>query len=247
LSAFYFHRNITSTAKKGSAVVCIVLLAGTVAHLRQNWLAENDPNKISTYCRAAETLLRKHWDPTVTEDVKVNLDVDKNGNFLNVELADTSKGSKAVQQNVLNNVIKLHNLGHPPRTTFPLKLSIFNCAHHNVEVTRRDIDFGPYIEDVQKRIRSAWYPLRREKSNNCKVTFKVSRDGDVSEVKIVKSSGDKEVDAAGEKAVNSASPFEPLPPGSPCSADIEFTFDYNVHKGYGSWFHFNWPWTGTLN
>ncbi len=247
LSSLSIHQRITSTAKKVCAVISIVLLSGTVAHLQQNWRAENDPNKISTYCRSTETLVRKYWDPTFAGDVKLNLDVDKNGNVLKIEPADTSKGSKVVQQNILNNVTKLHNLGLPPRTTFPLKLSIFNCAHHNVEVMRRDIDFGPYMEDLQKRIKAAWIPLKREKGHNCKVCFKVSRDGDVSQVKIVESSGDKEVDAVDEKAIISAAPFEPLPPGSPCDVDIEFSFDYNVHEAKGQGFHFNWPWANGAN
>jgi TonB family protein len=96
----------------------------------------------------------------------------------------------------------------------------------------KDVDFGPYMADLQRRIKKQWYPPRGLETRRVVVIFKVRRDGDMRNLKIDKSSEIPAADAAALQAVESASPFRPLPAGSPKEVDIQFTFDYNVfHKG----------------
>lgn len=91
-----------------------------------------------------------------------------------------------------------------------------------------DLDFGPYMADLQRRIKRAWFPPRGNETRKVTVIFKVHADGKVSDIKLDKSSGVEPADAAALSAITNASPFRMLPAGAPKVVDIQFTFDYNV-------------------
>lgn len=91
-----------------------------------------------------------------------------------------------------------------------------------------DVDFGPYMADMQRRVKRCWFPPRGEESKRVVLSWKIDSDGKVTGVKVEKSSGVKIADAAAVRAVNEAAPMRPLPVGAPPSVDIQFTFDYNV-------------------
>lgn len=93
----------------------------------------------------------------------------------------------------------------------------------------KEPDFGPYMKELQRRIKSNWEPPRGNESRRVVLLFKVARDGSLKSVKVYKSSGIPSADSAAIGAVNLSAPFRPLPPefrGS--DIDIQFTFDYNV-------------------
>ncbi len=93
-----------------------------------------------------------------------------------------------------------------------------------------DVNFGPYMSALQRKIKRAWRPPRGSESNRIVVTFVVLKNGRLSDLKIIVSSPDPEANMAAIQAVNAASPFDPLPAGSGDTVDIEFTFDYNVFQ-----------------
>jgi TonB family protein len=95
-------------------------------------------------------------------------------------------------------------------------------------------DFGPYMADLQRRIKRAWFPPHVGRSKRIKVVFKVASDGRLVHLRMATSSGLEIADQAALKAVENAAPFRPLPPNAPAEVDIEFTFDYNVFNGGGS-------------
>lgn len=98
---------------------------------------------------------------------------------------------------------------------------------------RKDVDFGPYMADLQRRIKRAWFPPKGNESKRVKVIFKVHKDGQMSNLRLLVSSGLTIADQAALKAVENAAPFRELPAGAPDDVDIEFTFDYNVFNGGG--------------
>ncbi len=98
---------------------------------------------------------------------------------------------------------------------------------------RKDVDFGPYMADLQRRIKRAWFPPKGNESKRVKVVFKVHRDGQMTNLRMLNSSGLAIADQAALKAVENAAPFRQLPDGAPDDVDIEFTFDYNVFNGGG--------------
>jgi TonB family protein len=96
-----------------------------------------------------------------------------------------------------------------------------------------DVDFGPYMADLQRRIKRAWFPPKGSESKRVIVVFKVHKGGELSNLRLDKSSAVAVADQAGLEAVQRASPFRPLPAGASDSVGIQFTFDYNVFNGGG--------------
>ena len=91
----------------------------------------------------------------------------------------------------------------------------------------REPDFGPYMKEVERRIKANWSPPNGGQSKKVVLLFTIARDGRLLSLKIAKSSGFKADDDAAISAVKLTAPFRPLPPeykGS--SVDINFTFDF---------------------
>lgn len=93
----------------------------------------------------------------------------------------------------------------------------------------RQPDWGPYMRNLENRIRRNWNPPKGDTSKRVVMYFKISRDGKLISISIAKSSGTPLADQAAKAAIEQSAPFPPLPPeyrGS--NIDIDFTFDYNV-------------------
>jgi len=89
-------------------------------------------------------------------------------------------------------------------------------------------EWTDFMANLERSIKSHWSPPRTNSSKQAQVTFKVDTQGQVSELKLTKSTGSPAGDQAALKAVRDAAPFSTLPSGSPPSAAIQFTFSYNV-------------------
>ena len=93
----------------------------------------------------------------------------------------------------------------------------------------REPDFGPYMKELQRRIKMNWDPPKGNESKRVVLLFSIARDGRLLNVKIHRSSGLQSADNAAIDAVKLTAPFRPLPPDfKGQSVDIQFTFDYNV-------------------
>lgn len=120
-------------------------------------------------------------------------------------------------------------------TIYPRKSNfsnIFNSIPAPIAGTT-DVDFGPYMADLQRRIKKCWFPPKGNETKRVVVVFKIHRSGELSHLLIEKSSGVAVADQAALEAVKRAVPFRALPTGAPDNIDIEFTFDYNVFGGGG--------------
>jgi TonB family protein len=91
-----------------------------------------------------------------------------------------------------------------------------------------DVDFGPYMADLQRRIKRVWFPPRDKVSRRVVIIFKIHENGGLSDLKLNRSSGIAAADKAALMAVENAAPFHRLPPGAADKQDIQFTFDYNA-------------------
>lgn len=93
----------------------------------------------------------------------------------------------------------------------------------------KEPDFGPYIRELQRRIKMNWEPPKGNESKRVVLLFKIARDGRLISHRVYKSSGLPAADRAAMQAVELTAPFKPLPPEyKGDSVDIQFTFDYNV-------------------
>lgn len=93
----------------------------------------------------------------------------------------------------------------------------------------KEPDFGPYMRELQNRIKRNWEPPKGEESRRVVLLFTIARDGRLISVNVSKSSGLAAADNAAINAVKLTAPFKPLPAEyKKNSVDIQFTFDYNV-------------------
>ena len=93
----------------------------------------------------------------------------------------------------------------------------------------KEPDFGPYMRELQRRIKMNWDPPKGNESKRVVLLFKIAKDGRLLSCSVFKSSGLQNADAAALNAVKLAAPFRPLPPEyKGANIDIQFTFDYNV-------------------
>lgn len=93
----------------------------------------------------------------------------------------------------------------------------------------KEPDFGPYMKELQRRIKMNWDPPKGNESKRVVLLFKIAKDGRLLSCSVFKSSGLPNADNAAINAVKLAAPFRPLPPEyKGQNIDIQFTFDYNV-------------------
>lgn len=98
----------------------------------------------------------------------------------------------------------------------------------------REPDFGPYMRDLQRRIKMNWDPPKGNESKRVVLLFKIAKDGRLLSCSVYKSSGLPNADNAALNAVKLTAPFRPLPAEyKQQSIDIQFTFDYNVFGAAG--------------
>jgi len=98
----------------------------------------------------------------------------------------------------------------------------------------REPDFGPYMRELQRRIKMNWDPPKGNESKRVVLMFKIAKDGRLLSCSVFKSSGLPNADKAAINAVQATAPFRPLPAEfKGQSIDIQFTFDYNVFGASG--------------
>lgn len=98
----------------------------------------------------------------------------------------------------------------------------------------REPDFGPYMRELQRRIKMNWDPPKGNESKRVVLLFKIAKNGSLLSCSVFKSSGLPSADKAAINAVQLTAPFRPLPADfKGQSIDIQFTFDYNVFGASG--------------
>ncbi len=89
---------------------------------------------------------------------------------------------------------------------------------------QRDVDFGPYMAKLQRRIKTNFSPLPENENMRVVLVFKVWKNGRVTNTRIVTGSPSKAFDNKALAAVAASNPLLPLPEGAPDDVDIQFTF-----------------------
>ncbi len=93
------------------------------------------------------------------------------------------------------------------------------------------VNYGPFMADLQMRIRRGWHPPKLTESYNLMTLFKINRSGEVFDIKIVEPHTLESVNEAALKAIKGVGPLK-FPEGSrEKTVDIEFSFEYNSSNG----------------
>ena len=99
---------------------------------------------------------------------------------------------------------------------------------HGVDA-RQDIVIGPYLHTLRTQVANHWHPELSNSSAKTIVGFSISRAGQISDLRLIKTSGSTVSDQAAMRAVERAAPFKPLPNEFPAAQlNILFTFDLNI-------------------
>ena len=155
---------------------------------------------------------------------------DKNGKTLYTQIE--LKGVRGNKAAILSVDDEYKNIYLIPRTRKYIDISPDQAIYNSYATNMDGVDFGSYMDNLERLIKKNWTPPKNAQSKRVVVLFKIAKDGRLIDLKISKSSGDKETDDAALKAVRNTA-FRPLPYGyNKDSVDIEFTFDYNVINGY---------------
>jgi TonB family protein len=115
----------------------------------------------------------------------------------------------------------------------PVPSTVQETSNIRVSTTSK-VEFGPYMADLTRRIKRAWFPPKGMESKTIVVSFKVNKNGQLSDLKLVTSTGPTEAAKAALQAVQNASPFRALPQESGDDIDVQLRFDYNLFSGGGT-------------
>lgn len=157
--------------------------------------------------------------------------------LFNGEVKDTkvikSSGSKIVDDtliNAINNTPTQKDLLPPNSGEIKIKLICQKLKQYSeIGDNPSEVDFAPYMRELQRRIKSNWHPPVNYDSKRVSVFMKIDKAGNLLACSIYQSSGYKNADKSVLDAVYKTAPFRPLPDEyNGKTVDIIFTFDYYV-------------------
>jgi TonB family protein len=97
------------------------------------------------------------------------------------------------------------------------------------------VDFGPYLEGILQGVRQNWYHLipasAEMKKGKLAIEFAITKDGKIADMRLVASSGDRDLDRPAWGSITASNPFPALPIEftGPFLA-LRFRFYYNPDK-----------------
>lgn len=172
--------------------------------------------------------LPKDEYPTAGQ-MKVSVKILKNGTLSDIKVVESSYNKE--YENKIIKVVEATQ-GEPLRESGfkPVEISLLFATQEKQKPSNIvESDFGPYMRELQRRIKANWNPPVDYRTKRVTVLFKVEKSGNLASCSVFQSSGNKDADKAAVDAISKTAPFRPLPPEySGKSIDIQFTFDYNV-------------------
>lgn len=160
--------------------------------------------------------------------VAIDFTVGRTGEISEIHPDKDDTADPSTREEAISKLKSLKTLPPSPQGSAAL-IAYFEPACINI--AKQGVDYGPYMQAVQAQIKKRWHPPKGENSRSCTASFKIARDGTISDLRLASSTGTQEADESALKAVRDAAPFRPLPLGAPRTVDIEYAFDYNVFQG----------------
>ena len=157
--------------------------------------------------------------------------------LFNGEVKDTkvikSSGSKIVDDTLISAISSTptpRDLLPPNSGEIKIKLICQKLKQYSeIGDNPSEVDFAPYMRELQRRIKSNWHPPVNYDSKRVSVFMKIDKAGNLLACSIYQSSGYKNADKSVLDAVYKTAPFRPLPDEyNGKTVDIIFTFDYYV-------------------
>jgi len=94
-----------------------------------------------------------------------------------------------------------------------------------------NINWDSFMRNLEKLIKSNWYPQKSDTSKSVEILFEVKRNGDIEFKKVLNSSGDDDFDKNAISVIKKVGKYQPLPSEyKRDSVPVEFTFEYNIES-----------------
>lgn len=105
------------------------------------------------------------------------------------------------------------------------RVSVMNNGARHMMPPLPDSGLRFYYSMIASAARRAWAPPKGATGKRVEISFKVSKTGDVSDLNIAASSGNKALDESALDAVRRAAPFRALPENYKDNIDVRISFD----------------------
>ena len=174
----------------------------------------------------------KFWHPNEmpeTSMLEMLLKINKRGELVSYKVLTGNEILSKSAVEAVKNAFPFMNLPQEAhQKNIFIKFTFVYNAENKPEV--KNVDFKPYMSELQKKIKKNWKPNRWSKKSKLTILlFSINKQGELVSCEISKSSGDNEFDKLALKAVRDTAPFKSLPKEyNGEKIDIQFTFDYNV-------------------
>ena len=153
--------------------------------------------------------------------------VDNKGQASNIAITKTSSNLQ-FDQSLVRAVAQASPFGNIPTnfTGRPINVTYTLNASQSANLTS-------YITSLQKKVNNNWAPEKMTEAQSVELDFLVNADGSVSDLKIVKSTENKEFNKFALDAVNNSAPFDIFPASfNQEPLKMKFVFEYNPMTGY---------------
>lgn len=198
------------------------------------WVILSNPNNLnlSPYLSNLVVNIDKnlpHDENPPTGKMKIRVKILKNGTLSDIKIVESSYNKE--YENKIIKVLEATQGELLMESGFkPVEISLLFATYEKKKPSNVvEPDFGPYMRELQRRIRANWNPPVDYRTKRVTVLFKVEKSGRLASCSVFQSSGNKAADKAAVDAISNTAPFRPLPQEfSGKSIDIQFTFDYNV-------------------
>lgn len=96
-------------------------------------------------------------------------------------------------------------------------------------------DLAPYFAEIRRRVKRNWQPSSPGEEQLTVLSFAIQRNGQITGLRIIETSGNQKVDLDALEAVQNSAPFAPLPASfTRDRLDIQFNFNIYVDRGFDS-------------
>ena len=108
-----------------------------------------------------------------------------------------------------------------------------NSENKVIETQQIDNSIQQYMDNMQHTVKANWNPkTNSENSTRVVLKYRIHKNGEISNIEVLKSSGDKQMDETAIEAVKKSSPLAELPDALQENyVDVNFSFDYNIFRG----------------
>jgi protein TonB len=93
-------------------------------------------------------------------------------------------------------------------------------------------DLAPYFDEIRRRVKRNWQPSSPGDDRSTVVAFAIERNGQITGLRIVETSGKERVDRDALEAIQKSAPFAPLPQSfNRDRLEVQFNFNIYIHQG----------------